>query len=371
MRRFRIGRRISLSASALTGVLLLSSIAALPGALAATTTPAASKPPQPPKAAQPPKAGPPSVSTGGFRNVRGTSADLEGSVNPRGAATTYFFQYGPTVAYGSQTATASLPAGMANVKVSQTVARILAGYHYRLVAMNEHGPKDGRDRIFSPKTSAGALKFEIATGKEEMTTSYGGSTVISGSLTGTGGALHQIVLQASPFPYQEAFIALGTPIVTSATGSFAFHVPNLIQGTQFRVATLDPSPIYSKIVTERVAVRVTLKVRTIGHAGLVRLYGTVTPAEAGAPVMIELAKHIRPHGKSEATTRFAPQANAVVRRATKSFSRFSMVIKVTKTGRYRAFVQLKTGRLTSGASTTVVLKAAPSPAAQKVKHKKG
>ena len=91
--------------------------------------------------------------------MRGTAGDLEGSVNPRGAATTYFFQYGPTVAYGSQTAPASLPTGTATVKVSQTVARILPGYHYRLVATNEYGPRDGRDRTFTVKTSAGALKF--------------------------------------------------------------------------------------------------------------------------------------------------------------------------------------------------------------------
>ncbi len=366
MRRFTTGRRIITSAPALAGTLLLLSLAALPDALAATTTSPAAKPPA---GTKPPKIGAPQVNTGGVGHLRGTAADLEGSVNPRGAATTYFFQYGPTVAYGSQTAPASLPAGTANVKVSQTVARILPGYHYRLVAMNQYGPRDGRDRTFTLKTSAGALKFNVNRGKEETLATYGSPLVISGSLTGTGSALHQIVLQASPYPYHEAFTALGTPIVTSATGAFAFHVPNMTQGTQFRVATLDPRPIYSKIVTARVAVRVTLKARTIKRAGLVRLYGTVTPAEVGAPVMIELATTVRPHGKSEATTRFAPQASAVARRATKSFSRFSVVLKVKKPGRYRAFVQLKNGRLVSGASSTVVLKAAP--AARKVEHKQG
>jgi hypothetical protein len=48
------------------------------------------------------KLGPPAVATG-RTHVQGASVTLLGSVNPRGAVTTYFFQYGATVAYGKQT----------------------------------------------------------------------------------------------------------------------------------------------------------------------------------------------------------------------------------------------------------------------------
>ena len=47
--------------------------------------------------------GAPIVATGGVAHVRGTSAVLNGTVDPHGAATTYYFQYGPTIAYGKQT----------------------------------------------------------------------------------------------------------------------------------------------------------------------------------------------------------------------------------------------------------------------------
>ena len=83
--------------------------------------------------------GPPIASTGGFSHASGSSAVLKGGVDPRTLPTTYYFQYGPTAAYGSQTTPASLPAGTVKVKVSQTVKAILVGYHYRLVATNADG----------------------------------------------------------------------------------------------------------------------------------------------------------------------------------------------------------------------------------------
>lgn len=96
--------------------------------------------------------GPPRVSTGGFTHVSATSATLQGSINPRALATTYYFQYGPTTTYGSQTATESLAAGTTAVKVQQAVSGLQAGYHYRLVASNTDGSTDGRDRTFTALT---------------------------------------------------------------------------------------------------------------------------------------------------------------------------------------------------------------------------
>src|ERR1700722_9773652 len=60
----------------------------------------------------------PRAATGTVGHVRGTSAVLEGSVNPGGLDTTYYFQYGPTIAYGHQTPVASVGKGTTNVKVA-------------------------------------------------------------------------------------------------------------------------------------------------------------------------------------------------------------------------------------------------------------
>ena len=57
----------------------------------------------------------PGVSTGGASKVTITTATLNGKVDPHGAATTYFFQYGTTAAYGSRTPDAGAGAGTAAV----------------------------------------------------------------------------------------------------------------------------------------------------------------------------------------------------------------------------------------------------------------
>ena len=306
------------------------------------------------------KVGPPIVATGGVSHAQATSATLLGAINPRGAATTYFFQYGPTTAYGKQTTPASLPAGTLRVKVGQAATGLLPGYHYRLVASNEQGPKTGADRTFVA-TTLHRTKFSIT--KPTTATVYGGAFDLTGLLSGTGNAGRKIVLQESPFPYLAPFATVGVPIVTSPTGAFSFHVARLLTSTQYRIATLDPRPLYSSLVTVDAALRVTLKVRTSSHKGLVRLYGTVAPASVGARVTFQLRKAVRPGNSektSEQTSKFATQFSTTTKRATKTISRFSAIVKVLKGGTYRAEVTpAKKGAFAAGDSATVLLHSAP------------
>jgi hypothetical protein len=305
----------------------------------------------------------PRVSTGGVGHLHGTSGVLQGTVNPRGLETTYFFQYGPTTAYGSKTPTAAVGKGTVAVKVGQTVASLQPGYHYRVVASNSAGTTPGRDRTFTTKKSR--LKFVMASTREAPPTPYGGTFVLRGTLSGTGGALHTIALQSSPYPFLSPFAELGAPLLTNAAGAFALQARNLTQSTQFRVVTRDTRPLLGPIVTAHVAVRVTLKVRSAGRKGLVRLYGTVTPAKVGARVLFQLQKATRPRGKSEKEVRFATQSSTVVKRGTRTISRFSSVVTITKGGRYRAYVLLRSGALVSGASPSVTLHAGPSSTRKK------
>jgi hypothetical protein len=299
----------------------------------------------------------PRVTTGGVAHVHGTSGQLLGTVNPQGLETSYFFQYGPTTAYGSQTPTANVGKGILTVKVGQTVASLPSGEHYRIVASNSAGTTNGRDRTYTSKSSK--LKFVMASTKEEVPTPYGGTYLLRGTLSGTGGTLHPIVAESSPFPFLSAFAAFGVPLTTSATGAFVAEARDLTQSTQFRVSTRDARPLLGPIVTAHVAVKVSLKVRSSSHKGLVRLYGTVTPAKVGAQVLFQLEKPARPRGKSEREVRFATQDSTVSKRGTRAVSRFSKIVTIRNGGHYRAYVVLHTGALVSGASTNVTLHAAP------------
>ncbi len=96
----------------------------------------------------------PVVSTRNATAIAPTSATLNGTVNPEGQATTYYFEYGTTSSYGSQTAMTAAGAGSADLKVLGQVTSLASNttYHYRLVATNASGTTLGSDVSFkTPK----------------------------------------------------------------------------------------------------------------------------------------------------------------------------------------------------------------------------
>ncbi len=123
-------------------LLMLIGLALVSLALAAGAAPAAAPPG-------------PVASTGGATAVTFSTAVLHGSVNPRGQATNYTFQFGLTRRYGSQTPLS--PAGNATTgaAVSQSVSGLqaLKTYHYRIVALGVAGTSLGADRTFSTPRS--------------------------------------------------------------------------------------------------------------------------------------------------------------------------------------------------------------------------
>jgi hypothetical protein len=60
---------------------------------------------------------PPAVTTGSASRVSHSSAGVTGVVNPEGQATTYYFRYGTTTAYGLQTSPTSVGSGSSPVGV--------------------------------------------------------------------------------------------------------------------------------------------------------------------------------------------------------------------------------------------------------------
>jgi hypothetical protein len=81
-----------------------------------------------------------------------TTATLRGQVTPNGLATTWWFEYGTSTAYGSKTASRSAGSGTSARAVSDGITRLTAGrsYHFRLVAQNSRGRVYGADRSFTP-----------------------------------------------------------------------------------------------------------------------------------------------------------------------------------------------------------------------------
>ena len=340
MRIFKIEGRV-------LGAAILASAAL---ALSAALTPPAATIAQ---ATTTPKPHPPRAVTGAVDYKQGSSALLEGSVDPGGAETSYYFQYGPTTAYGAQTPSVAVGSGTTAVKVGRAVSGLTLGvtYHYRIVATNASGETAaGRDRTFTPA----GIKLRFSLVQPSAPVVFGSKLSVSGVLSGTGSADQQVVLQADPFPYLGNFTDVGAPQVTNAAGGFSFPVPSLSQSTQFRVITLGLLPVYSSPITERVAVRVSLRAIPTGRKGYERFAGTVTPAEVGKTVVFQWLKP----GHNPVSA-----GSAKVKRGTARISRFSGVVFIRdgRGGAYRAFVKLAEGAQVSGSSSSVIVHSAPAP----------
>jgi hypothetical protein len=307
------------------------------------------------------------AATQGATHVLGTSALLTASIDPGGQATSYYFLYGTTTAYGSQIGPFSIGDGTVRIPVGHTISHLTPGvtYHYRVLAVPSADPPEqfvptvvcatpsvvicGRDAWFTTRSIPLVVTLEKAPPE-----TYGSPFVVSGTLTGTGNAGQPIALQASPFPYLEAFSSIGVPAVTNTSGDFSFRVANLSANTQLRASTLTPLPIFSPFITIRVSPRIILHVHSSGVPGLVRLYGTITPATNGALVNLQVQKAVRP-GPSEVTERWETQFTTKARKAGAKSSRFSMVVKLRYGGRYQAYVRLRGGPLSSGASVNTII----------------
>ncbi len=85
-----------------------------------------------------------------------TGAQLSGGVYPNGIDTTYWWEYGPTTAYGQQTPATDIGSGTAPVAVSDSLTGLSPGttYHYRLVAQNQTGTEYGYDFTLTTPASS-------------------------------------------------------------------------------------------------------------------------------------------------------------------------------------------------------------------------
>jgi hypothetical protein len=103
-------------------------------------------------------AGPVAV-TGSATSVTTTSATLNGTVDPNGRATTWYFEYGTSTSYGSKTAEKSAGSGTSTTGVAGPVSGLTRGrlYHYRLVATSDAGTSRGADQSFSTITAPTAV----------------------------------------------------------------------------------------------------------------------------------------------------------------------------------------------------------------------
>jgi len=152
--------------------------------------------------------GNPGLQTNQPQSVTPTSALLTGSVDPRGSATTWHFDYGTTTSYGLTTMPRSAGAGFGAQPIGVTVSNLSPGttYHFRLVASNRAGTTYDGDMAFSTPAA-------VAIGKTALRVVAGQYVAINGNVFGGQAGLRVTILSQ---PFGESAL---TPLATVLTGA--------------------------------------------------------------------------------------------------------------------------------------------------------
>ena len=290
----------------------------------------------------------PVATTGAAANVQPSTAVLNGTVNPKGAETTYFFQYGTTSLYGSLTPAVAAGAGNRGVKIAVGLDALAPAtkYHYRLVAQNSKGITRGKHRTFTTKRQP--LGVSLAATPNPVRT--GDLTTLTGVLSGTGNAGRQVVLKSNPWPYTQGFLPIGNVLVTNTDGSFSATVASVPVNTQFLVQMPARPEIASPIVVVSTMVKVTRRARVVrrgDRSGRIRFRGRVTPAVDGRQVVIQ--KLDRETGLWENV------GSTFTRHTGGTSSRYRKTLRQRRGGRYRAVVVMD-DKYSASASRSVKVK---------------
>jgi outer membrane protein assembly factor BamB len=196
----------------------------------------------------------PSATTVGASNITTSAATLYGTVNPNGATSDAWFQWGLTTAYGSNTAVATGLAGNSAQTVTNALTGLVQGttYHFRLVATNSAGTNAGVDASFSsalglpvivtqPRSRAGVVggsaSFSVVA-TNPPGNGYEWRLYVTNVLAGRTNATVSVTnLQANDFGDYTVRVTNSSGAVTSTVASLSHAIRPLISSNSFNLST--------------------------------------------------------------------------------------------------------------------------------------
>lgn len=100
------------------------------------------------------QAGAPIVTTSSNVSPSDTTAIVNGNVNPRGAFTTYWYEYGSTASLGNKTNNQIVGSGFVSISAPGYITGLSKSspYYFRLVALNQYGTVAGNTHSFNTTT---------------------------------------------------------------------------------------------------------------------------------------------------------------------------------------------------------------------------
>jgi hypothetical protein len=106
----------------------------------------------------------PDVTTGAASGINASSATLNGTVDPNGRETTFYFEYGTSTSYGTKTPAKSAGSATSAQSESAAISGLTAGrtYHFRLVAQSDAGSATGKDAMFTTSSAPAVVTGDVA-----------------------------------------------------------------------------------------------------------------------------------------------------------------------------------------------------------------
>ncbi len=238
----------------------------------------------------------PGVTTAAASSLSGTSARLNGSVNPNGQSTSYYFEYGTSTTYGLKTSSRNAGSGTRSTNVSISVSGLTAGgsYHFRLVATNASGTTFGADQSLSLLSSP-LVVTNAAQNVQTTSVTLTGTVDPKGRSTNWHFDYGTTTAYGSKTQSHNAGSGSGTvavsAVVSGLTVGTTYHFRLVASNSVGTSTGADVSFLTAPTVTiNRSALRI-----VAGH--YVKLYGTVSSGQAGVKVTM-LAQ---PFGESTLT----------------------------------------------------------------------
>jgi len=207
----------------------------------------------------------PALTTGSASGVSSSDATLSGAIIPGGVRANAYFQYGPTLAYGSQTSSQKIVPSLRTTTISAALTGLTPGtlYHYCITAINTTGTSYGSDATFETSSLSGGLPGVFNFPVTGLTTD---SATANAHVNPNG---------TSTSVYFEYGLtgAYGSLSATQSVGSGASDVP-----VQSLFANLLPNTTYHYSVVATNSVGTTVGADQAFQSGIVGIDGFSPPA---------------------------------------------------------------------------------------------
>jgi len=187
----------------------------------------------------------PVINTNGATGIERTSATLNGKINPKGAETTFWFEYGLTTEFGSVTAFQSASNGSSSLSFSALISNLqpLTKYYFRLNANNQFGTANGEIMNFTTKgplsPTAPTVNTGSATSITDSSSKLNANVKPNGAMTtywfeyGTNATLSNAISSTSEVSLNDGILAVNISTNVQNLSSNTRHYFRVVAKNQY------------------------------------------------------------------------------------------------------------------------------------------